>query len=214
MNEMFLEYEAASASILETGKRLYNREMVAGNDGNISCRLSNGNILITAAGVSKGYMTQDMLVEIDFQGKILRGDAKPSSETSLHMGLYLGNAETGAVVHAHPPYATAFACSGKSLNIAILPEAIVNLGQITLLPYYHPGSTQLAESVSAYAYSHRALLLANHGALTWGKDLKTALFRMESLEHYARVLFYAQQLGEVKPLSRQSIEELEKLYLK
>lgn len=211
---MFLEYDDACNAILDAGQRVYAKSMVAANDGNISCRLNSGSILITASGISKGYMKKEMLVEVDLHGKILKGEAKPSTETTMHIGLYFSNPEIGAIVHAHPAYATAFACTGKPLSAAILPEAIVNLGEIPLLPYYHPGSMELAKAASAYAYTHKALLLANHGAITWGKDLKTALFRMESLEHYAKILFYAQQLGDIRTLSPQQIEDLANIHHK
>lgn len=208
MTESALLLEEAAAAMIEAGIRLYRRGMVAANDGNISCRLGDGTVLTTPTGVSKGYMTREMLVQLSPEGKILFGEAKPSTEAGLHLKLYQNNPKIGAVVHAHPPYATAFACSGKTLDVPILPEAVVNLGEIPLLPYYPPGSRELAEAAGAFALQHQALLMANHGALTWGKDIKTALFRMEALEHTAQILFYALQLGSPRPLNKEQVAAL------
>ena len=160
--------------------------MVVSNDGNISCRVADG-IWATPTGVCKGDMTLEMLVKVDDDGHILEGTHKPSSELKMHLRVYQENPDVQAVVHAHPPMATSFAVAGIALDTPILPEAIVNLGVVPVAPYAVPGTQAVPDSIAPYCRTHNAVLLANHGALTWGKDLWQAYFRMESLEYYAQL---------------------------
>lgn len=183
------DFEAKKA-ICEIGKRMYAKGFVAANDGNISVKCSPNTIWATPTGVSKGYMTPDMLVKLDLNGKVIAGKYKPSSEIKMHLRVYRENPEVQAVVHAHPPVATSYAIAGIQLDRAVCPEAVVLLGNVPVAPYATPGTEEVPESVAPYCKDYNAVLLANHGALTWGKNAFEAYFRLESLEHYALMLMY------------------------
>ncbi len=202
------DYEAKKA-IIEVGKRMYNKGFVASNDGNISCKVGPNTIWTTPTGVSKGFMTPDMLVKMNFDGKVLMGKNKPSSEVKMHLRVYKENPDVMAVTHAHPPVATSFAIAGISLDRAILPEAVVNLGSVPIAHYATPGSQDVPDSIAPYCNTHNAVLLANHGALSWGKDIFEAYHRLESLEYYATVLMYTGRIiGKANELSCSQVNEL------
>lgn len=202
------DYEAKK-QIIEIGKRMYEKGFVASNDGNISCKAGPNIIWTTPTGVSKGFMTPDMLVKMNFDGKVLMGKLKPSSEVKMHLRVYNENPDVMAVTHAHPPVATSFAIAGISLDRAILPEAVVNLGSVPIAHYATPGSQDVPDSIAPYCKSHNAVLLANHGALSWGKDLTEAYHRLESLEYYATVLMYTGRIiGRANELSCSQVNEL------
>ncbi len=188
MKQKYYSDFEAKKLICEIGKRVYNKNFVAANDGNISVRVGPTTIWTTPTGVSKGFMTPDMMVKMDLSGKILSGRRKPSSEVKMHLKVYNENDETNAVVHAHPPVATSFAIAGISLEKPISPEAVVLLGKVPLAPYATPGTQEVPDSIAPFCKDYHAVLLANHGALTWGRDLIEAYYRMESLEHYAMML--------------------------
>ena len=188
---------------------MYDKGFVASNDGNISCRVGPNTIWTTPTGVSKGFMTPDMLVKMNFDGKVLMGKLKPSSEVKMHLRVYNENPDVMAVTHAHPPVATSFAIAGISLDRAILPEAVVNLGSVPIAHYATPGSQDVPDSIAPYCNTHNAVLLANHGALSWGKDLTEAYHRLESLEYYATVLMYTGRIiGRANELSCSQVNEL------
>ncbi len=202
------DYEAKK-TIIEIGKRMYDKGFVASNDGNISCKVGPNTIWTTPTGVSKGFMTPDMLVKMNFDGKVLMGKMKPSSEVKMHIRVYKENPDVMAVTHAHPPVATSFAIAGISLDRAILPEAVVNLGSVPIAHYATPGTQDVPDSIAPYCNTHNAVLLANHGALSWGKDLIEAYHRLESLEYYATVLMYTGRIiGRANELSCNQVEEL------
>ncbi|WHY01257.1 class II aldolase/adducin family protein [Neobacillus sp. DY30] len=190
-NKKYNSDNQAKEMICEIGRRIYNRNYVAANDGNISVKVGPNEIWTTPTGVSKGYMTPDMMVKMDFSGNVLAGNLKPSSEVKMHLRVYNENPEVNAVVHAHPPIATSFAIAGIPLDKPVLPEAIVLLGNVPVAPYALPGTQEVPDSIAPYCNTHNAVLLANHGALTWGRDLMEAYFRMESLEHYANILMHS-----------------------
>ncbi len=194
-------------TICEIGRRLYRFRMVAANDGNISCRLAADRIVTTPTGVCKGDMTADMLVTVDRSGRVL-STGRPSSELPMHLFIYEQRPDVRAVVHAHPIYATAFATAGIGLNECVLPEVVMTLGSIPLAQYATPGTDELPESLRPYVQRYDAILLANHGAVTFGRDLWDAYFKMERLEHYAQILFLARRLGGERPLSRQEFDRL------
>lgn len=183
------DFEAKKA-IIDVGKRMYDKNFVASNDGNISCKVGPDALWTTCTGVSKGFMTPEMLVKINLDGKVLQGKAKPSSEVKMHLRVYKENPDVQAVTHAHPPIATSFAIAGVSLDKAILPEAVVQLGTVPVASYATPGSQQVPDSIAPYVNEYNGVLLANHGALTWGSDLYQAYYRLESLEYYAKVLMF------------------------
>lgn len=198
-----------ATKIVEIGKRMYERGFVAANDGNISARLRDGSILITPTGVSKGDMSPETLLCITPEGEIISGEGKKSSETDMHLRIYRENPKVRAVVHAHPPYSTAFAVAELPLDLPIYPEAMVILGEVPCAPYAKPGTPAVGDSIAPYCKTRRAVLLAHHGLVAWGRDLTEAWHRMESAEGYARIIMLTKYvMGIVKPLSKEQIEEL------
>jgi L-fuculose-phosphate aldolase len=203
------EEKSARSLICEIGRRLYLRNYVAANDGNISVRLSDGTIIATPTNVSKGYMKEQMLVKLDLDGNLLSPGLRPSSEIKMHLRVYKENVSVSGIVHAHPPVSTAFAIAGIQLDQPTSPEAVVNLGVIPIAPYATPGTAEVADSIAPYCNTHTAVLLANHGALTWGKDLMEAYFRMESLEHVAHMTMLTNfVIGRVNVLSQSQVDKL------
>ncbi len=207
-----IEKEAIN-QILDIGCRMWNRGFVAANDGNISVRINENEILTTPTGVSKGHMIPEMIIRMDMAGKVLSENSgfKPSSEAKMHIQVYRQREDIRAVVHAHPPYCTSFAVAGMPLDKLILPEAILTLGAVPVAPYGTPSTSEIPDSIQPLIENSDAVLLANHGALTLGADLTTAWFRMETLEHYAHICHLTLQLGNVNVLSRAQIEKLMKL---
>jgi L-fuculose-phosphate aldolase len=190
--------------ITEVGRRMYARGMVAANDGNISVRLGGGLFAVTAAGVSKGFLTPDDIVVVDESGRKIEGASRPTSEAKLHLFAYSRRPDVGAVCHAHPPFATAFAVSGRELPPNILPEIILAVGGgIPLTPYATPSTEELARSIEEHLGGADAFLLANHGVLTLGADL-----RLETVEHYARIAWLALSLGGATPLPEGELDRL------
>ena len=200
----------ARQSIIEVGKRMYIKNFVAANDGNISCKVAEDMIWTTPTGVSKGFMTEDMLVKMRLDGKIMSlGDMQPSSEVKMHLRVYKENPEIMGVTHAHPPVCTSYAIAGIGLDKAIYPEALVNLGVVPCIHYATPGSQDIPDSIAPYCKDYNALLLANHGALSWGKSLMEAFFRLEAMEHYAMILMYTGNvIGKANLLSCDQVQEL------
>lgn len=187
--------------IIEIGRRMYGRGMVAANDGNISVRLGGGLFAVTVTGVSKGFMRPDDIVVVDEDGRRIEGGGVPTSEVRLHLYAYSRRPDVHACCHAHPPYATAFAVSDRELPPDLLPEVILTVGgEIPLAPYATPSTEELASSIADHVLKAQAFLLSNHGALTLGGDLVQAYHRLETLEHYARIAWLALALGETRPL--------------
>ena len=195
--------EQLRAEIVEVGRRLHSRAYVASNDGNISVRLSDDRLLTTPKGVSKGFMTPDMIVATDLQGRKVAGDRDPSSELLMHLAVYQNRPEVMAVVHAHPPAATGFAVAGIPLDRAVLAEVVTTLGSIPIAEYGTPSTPELADAVRKYIRAHDGLLLANHGALTIADELFAAYYKMETIEHFARISLVARLLGGERMLSRE-----------
>ncbi|MGC6177599.1 class II aldolase/adducin family protein [Lacrimispora sp. 38-1] len=202
------DFEAKKA-ILDIGKRMYDKGFVASNDGNISCKVGPNTIWTTPTGVSKGFMKQDMLVKMDLNGKVLMGKAKPSSEVKMHLRVYQENPDVQAVTHAHPLVATSFAIAGISLDTAVLTEAVLGLGSIPIAKYATPGTEEVPDSIAPFVNTHNGVLLANHGALTWGKDIFQAFYRLESIEYYATILMYTGNIiGRQNVLSCDQVNKL------
>jgi L-fuculose-phosphate aldolase len=200
--------------ICEIGKRMYERQYVAANDGNISVKLNENMILITPTGVSKGFMNPEMLVKVDLKGNILEGELKPSSEIKMHLRVYREKPEIKAVVHAHPPYATSFAVAGQPLDKKILPEAIISLGTVPVAEYGTPSTEEIPEAVVEFLDNYNAVLLENHGVLTWGDNLKEAYFKMETVEFYAQVMMLTRELEGAKIISQEQVNKLMELRAK
>ncbi len=197
----------AAADIVRVCQRLYERGLIAGPDGNVSIRLGK-RVLATPAGMSKCDVRPSDLVELTLDGERRHGTRAASSEILMHLRIYARRPDVMAVVHAHPPAATAFAVAGEPVMDAVLPEVILQMGAVALVPYATPGTEALAESLEPYLAGHDAFLLANHGATTIGPTLTAAHQRMESLEHAARILLGARVLGRVTVLSETDVREL------
>jgi len=203
--------DAFRADIVEVGRRMYARGYVASNDGNISIRLDDDTVLTTPKSVSKGFMSPDMMVVTDLAGRKLRGTRDASSELLMHLEVYKNRPDARAVVHAHPPTATGFAVAGIPLDRAVLAEVITTLGSIPIAEYGTPSTPELPEAVRKYIKAHDGLLLANHGALTVAPDVFAAYYKMETIEHFAKISLVARQLGREHLLSRQEVERLQEL---
>ena len=203
--------DAFRADIVEVGRRMYARGYVASNDGNISIRLDDNTILTTPKSVSKGFMTTDMMVVVDLDGKKIRGARDASSELLMHLEVYRNRPDVRAVVHAHPPTATGFAVAGIPLDRAVLAEVITTLGSIPIAEYGTPSTPELPAAVRKYIKAHDGLLLANHGALTIGADVYGAYYKMETIEHFAKISLVTRQLGREHLLSRDEVDRLQKL---
>ena len=187
--------EQAKEQIVEAGRRLWMRGLVAASDGNISCRLSDGAFLITPSGVAKGFLGPDDLLRVDEAGNVLSGAGRPSIETALHLAVYRARPEVQALVHAHPPLTTAFTLTGQDMNEDAPDEVKLQLGRIAVADYGEAGSSELAQNVARAALSGtHAVLLSRHGALTAGDSVMKALFRMEALEQAARTMLAARLL--------------------
>ncbi len=187
--------KAARELIVSIGKRMYDKNHCVANDGNISCR-SEGGVWVTPSGVSKGFMSEDMLIKVDSDGNIIErnGDHRISSEIKLHLRVYNERPDMNGVVHAHPPASTAFACARKDMDVPVVTEALLNLGTVPCAPFAVPGTPELAETIVPYLNGHAACLLANHGVLTWGESLLQAYYRLETVEYYATMLVLAGEL--------------------
>ncbi len=204
-----MTYEAERALMCAVGKLLYDRGYVAANDGNLSMKTAPDRLLVTPSGVSKGRLTPDMLLVTDMEGNVLEGNRHPSSETKMHLAVYRGRPDVGAVVHAHPPVSTAFAVCRRGMETPYLSELVTGLGAVPCTPSFAMLSTdQVPRSVEPYLADHCAVLLANHGALTWGEDLWEAFDRMETVEHTAKILLNARLLGDPVALTQEETAEL------
>ena len=203
------EYEIKK-EICDIGKRIYNRGMVAANDGNISVKISDHEFLCTPTGVSKGFMTPDMICKVDENGKVLEAKApyKPSSEIKMHMRVYQRRPDVQSVVHAHPMYATSFAIAGQALTQPIMPEAVISLGCVPLAKYGRPSTEEIPDSIEEFLPYFDAVLLAQHGALTWSNSLLNAYYKMESVEFYAQLLYQSKMLGGPKEFTPEQVEDL------
>lgn len=205
-----MDYETQRKLMCELGRRMWERGWVAANDGNLSRRLGEGLYLITPAGVSKGFLTPDMLVVVDSEGRAVSagGTFRPSSETPLHLECYRRRPDVSGVCHAHPPAATAFACARMGLEEPLLGEAVLSLGRVPCAPYGRTGTEELPRAAGPLLEGHNAVLLSNHGAVTMGPDLESAYWRMETLEHTAQVSLNVRLLGGGVPLTPEQAAEL------
>lgn len=191
----------------DVGRRLWHGGLVGGAEGNLSARISPQRILCTPSGVSKGHLKPGDLVVIDNHGEPQDG-GQPSSEIKMHLRMYAVRKDCMAVVHAHPPIATAFALAGEEIPDDLLPEAAIVLGSVATVPFGMPGTNEVPDALERYCDDHKTFLLANHGAVVMGNSLMDALYRMETLERVAQVIFYARQLGEPKPMPPAAFDEM------
>lgn len=195
--------------ICEVGVRMYQRNMIAANDGNISVKVSDNEYICTPTMVSKGFMTPDMLCKVNGKGEVIEDNGyRPSSEIKMHMRVYEKRPDVGSVVHAHPIYATSFAIVGRPLKKPILPEAVISLGWVPLAKYGTPGTYEIPDACEEYLQDFDAVLLENHGALTYSTDLNSAFMKMETLEFYAQLLYQAEMLGGPQTFDEKELETL------
>jgi L-fuculose-phosphate aldolase len=192
-------------------RRLWQAGLIAGQDGNVSARYGADRLLVTPRGLLKSELAPDDLVEVGLDGTPLDGSRQATTELDLHLRVYRRRPDCGAVVHAHPPAATAFAVAGEGIPADVLPEIALLVGEVPLVAYATTGTPALGDSVEPYLGTHAAVLLANHGAVAWGRDLAKARIRMETLEHGARILLAARGLGRVNRLTPDQMHDLERL---
>jgi L-fuculose-phosphate aldolase len=200
--------EELAEDIVAVCYRLYDHGLIAGQDGNVSVRLPSGNLLVTPAGLSKVDVTPDDLVELRPDGTLVTPGTSASSEVGMHLRIYRERPDVRAVVHAHPPTATAFGVAGRDFMDPVLPEVIFHLGSVPLIPFAMPGTPALGDAMAPFLASHDAFLLASHGATTVGPSLRLAHQRMESLEHAARILHAAAALGPATRLRDEDVAAL------
>lgn len=198
-------------AMCEYGALLYQRGLLAGTDGNMSVRLDDDRIMVTPSGMAKGRMTPDDQVIVDINGKHLQGNKKASSEVLMHLFVYQNRPEIKACVHSHAPFATSFAAAGIELSGDILPEIVVYIGKIPLTDYAPPGTDAVPKSLEPFVEESNAFLLRNHGLLTIGRDLEEAYNRHEVVEHYARIVHLARQLGNINAIPSDDFKRLEKI---
>ena len=187
---------------------IYEKGWVAANDGNVSIRLDEERLLCTPTAISKGMLTPDDLIACDMAGNKVEGQRDRTSEIAMHLTIYSMRPDIRSVVHAHPPVATGFATAGRALDKALLPEVIIQLGAVPLAAYGLPGTPALSEAMRPFIPQYDALLLENHGCTCYGRDLWEAFFRMETVEHFARITLVAEMLGGARPLPREEVEKL------
>jgi L-fuculose-phosphate aldolase len=192
----------------EIGRRLYQRGFAAANDGNITVRLNDREILCTPTMVSKGYMKPDDICKVDYEGKQLAGTRKRTSEVLLHLVVYKLNPNVQAVVHCHPPHATAFAVAHEPIPKCILPEVEVFLGEVPIARYETPGGQKFADTIAPYVKDCNTILLANHGSVSFGPTLENAYFNTEIIDAYCRILILSRMLGRVNYFSEDQTREL------
>jgi L-fuculose-phosphate aldolase len=194
--------------ICEIGRRLYNKGFAAANDGNITIRLNDREVLCTPTMVSKGFMKPEDMCKIDYEGKQLAGTRKRTSECLLHLAVYKTRPDVNAVVHCHPPHATAFAVAQEPIPKCILPEVEVFLGEVPMARYETPGTQKFAETIVSYVKDCNTIILANHGTVTFGPTLENAYFNTEIIDAYCRILILARQLGQVNYFTAGQTKEL------
>lgn len=202
------EIDLLKESLLKTCRRLAERGFVAATDGNISVRLADGRILVTPSARNKADVELEELIVVGMDGKVLEGIGRPSTEFAMHSYIFGARPDVKAVVHAHPPFATAFAAARLPLDSLVFPEVIVTLGKIPLAEYATPSTPEVVASIEPLVKNCDAVMLANHGVVTCGSSLDEAYNKMEKVEHTAKVAYLVKQLGGAKQLTREEIERL------
>lgn len=198
--------------LVQICRMLHQKNLIAAMDGNVSVKFGDG-LLTTPSGVNKGFLEEDQLLRVDWHGRVVAGEGQPTSELAMHLAVYRLRPEVEAVIHAHPPVATAFSIAGLSLEDFVLPEVVMTLGVIPTASYATPTTEEVPAAIAELIRNHDALLLERHGALTVGRDLMDAYNKMEKLEHAALIIFAALQLGRVRRLPPREVEKLMRLKL-
>jgi len=202
------------AEIVEFGRLLHANGFVAATDGNLSARLDERRILVTPTYICKGRMRAADLVMVDMDGKRLAGKRRVSSELAMHLQIYRLRPEVRGIVHAHPPTATGFAASGLGLSSPLVCEVVVGLGSIPLARYGTPGTPELTDALDPLIPGHDAILMANHGVVTYGPTLESAFMKMETVEHFAKIALVCHMLGKAQPLGEKEVAKLHEVRLR
>ncbi len=197
--------------MIHIGRKLYDKGLVVATEGNMSCRLSDERILVTASGVCKGELTPADLVVVDLAGKMLHSNGGPSTEMQMHLEVYRSRPDVKAVIHAHPPYCISLTLAGVSLDRPFLPESVLLLGSVPTTQYGRPSTEQIPQSIRAYIEKTDSLILHRHGSLTVGKTLTEAYHKLEVMENTAKIIWLAKQVGPIQPLDKSELDELLKL---
>ena len=209
---MYLTVEKAKELVCDIGRKMYGKGIVTSNAGNITVRCGERTVAMTPTGVSKGDMTPDMLLVVDFDGSIVAGTGKPTKELEMHLNIYRTNEQIQSTCHAHSLFLSAFATAGIEIDLPLSPETVLYAGRIPITPYYAPGSPELAQSVIPYVKDHSIVTMVNHGPISWGKTPLEAWFVMDGAEKYAQeCLLHKYILRAMNPLSRAQIEHLQEL---
>ncbi len=195
-------------AIVEFGRMLHANGYVAATDGNLSVRLDNGHILVTPTCISKGRMSASDMVIVDAEGRRVKGKRRVSTEIGMHLQIYRLRPDVHGIVHAHPPTATGFAASGLGLSRPLVCEVVVGLGSIPLAAYGTPGTPELTDALEPLIPHHEAILMANHGVVTFGSSLESAYMKMETVEHFAKIALVTHMLGTEQPLGEKEVEKL------
>lgn len=205
----FISEKEAKELICSIGHKMYQRQFVSANDGNITVRVGEKEVWVTPTGVSKGDLTPEMLIKTDLDGNILEGTWKATSELPMHLRIYRENDEVMSTAHAHPCYLNVFANMGLELDLSLTPATAAISGRIPVAPYRNPGSKELADSVAPYVKDFNVVLLANHGPIAWGKTPTEAWYTLEDAEAYAKMaLIHKFVTGTYRPITREQIQLL------
>lgn len=205
------EAEAREA-VVEAARRMHAAGMIAAADGNVSARLGEEAILITPAGAAKGFLKPHELVVVDLEGRLLRGEGRPSREFAMHRAAYLARPDLGAVVHGHPAVALAFVVAGRPIPDRLLPEVVVELGPIPTAPYATPTTEEVPEALAPYLKDHKLIMMPWHGALSLAQEPLEGYGFLEKLEHLCRVALAAESLGGARPLPQEALAKLQQLH--
>lgn len=192
----------------DIGRRIWIKGFCAGNEGNHSYRIGENKFLCTPTGISKANLKPDDICTVDIDGKQLAGKRKRTSEILMHLAIYRARPDVKAVIHSHPPHATAFAVAGVDLPTCIHPEAEVFLGAVKTAKYVTPGDTRLGESILPYVKDSNTILLQSHGVVCFHPDLEQAYYQLEIVDAYARILLLAKSVGSIRPLDSNEMKEL------
>lgn len=196
------------SQIVSFGKTLHQRGYVAAMDGNLSVRLNDKRILATPTAMSKGDLRPSDLVIVDLEGRPLTGNHQVSSEIAMHLLIYRLRPDVNGIVHAHPPTATGFAAAGMALNEPLVCEVVIGLGSIPLAKYATPGTPELSAALQPLISEYDAILMSNHGVVTYGDTLSHAYMKMETVEHFAQIALVTHMLGRQQPLQEEDLEKL------
>ncbi|HEY9676379.1 MAG TPA: class II aldolase/adducin family protein [Drouetiella sp.] len=206
MQNLLTENQARQ-ELVEVSRLCYQRGYICGTEGNFSIRLADNLVLTTPAGTCKGRLCAEDLVLTDLNGNSL-SEKKPSTELKMHLVAYQTRSDVYAVVHAHPTVAVGFTVAGVSLAQCVLPEVVCTLGHIPTAPYATPSTSEIPDSIRDFVAKYDAIMLDHHGALTLGKDIFDAYYKLETVEHFAQTMLVAHQLGGPKPLYKSQVQKL------